>query len=133
MEKFVAQRGEFCLLTMQGYAEVMESPHFLPVALAGWAPENDCVVGYIEGETIFRLVDEASWLAALKEYRQSSAACSRTARTPTARRSRKPAWAERPLDPLNAGARTATVVLALLLSPVLVEVSTCAGGDGFWP
>jgi hypothetical protein len=70
MEKFVAQRGEFCLLTMQGYAEVMESPHFLPVALAGWAPENDNVVGYIEGETIFRLVDEATWLAALKAYRQ---------------------------------------------------------------
>jgi hypothetical protein len=70
MEKFVAQRGEFCLLTMQGYAEVMESPHFLPVALAGWAPENDYVVGYIEGESIYRLVDEGTWLNALKEYRQ---------------------------------------------------------------
>jgi hypothetical protein len=70
MEKFVAQRGEFCLLTVQGYAEMMESAHFLPVALAGWAPENEFVVGYIEGESIYRLVDEATWLATLKEYRQ---------------------------------------------------------------
>ena len=70
MDRFVAQRGDCCLLTMQGYAELMESPHFLPVALAGWAAENDCVVGYFEGETLYRLVDEATWLAVLKDYRE---------------------------------------------------------------
>lgn len=70
MEKFIAQRGDLCLLTAQGYTDVMESPHFLPVGLAGWSPENDSVVGYIEGETIYRLVSEATWLAVLKDYRQ---------------------------------------------------------------
>jgi hypothetical protein len=70
MERFIAQRGELCLLTVQGYTDIMESSHFLPVSLAGWAPENDSVVGYIEGETIYRLVDESTWLAVLKDYRQ---------------------------------------------------------------
>jgi hypothetical protein len=70
MEKFVAQRGDLCLLTASGYAEVMESAHFLPVSLAGWAAENDNVVGYIEGETVYRLVDQKSWLSMLKDYRQ---------------------------------------------------------------
>ena len=70
MDKIIAQRGERCLLTAQGYTEIMESAHFLPVGLAGWAPESDAVVGYIEGETIYRLVNEAVWLAMLKDYRQ---------------------------------------------------------------
>jgi hypothetical protein len=70
MDKFIAQRGDYCLLTTTAYAEVMESAHFLPAALAGWAPENDHVVGYIDGDTIYRLVDEQTWLAVLKDYRQ---------------------------------------------------------------
>jgi hypothetical protein len=70
MDKIIAQRGDFCLLTAQGYTQIMESPRFLPVGLAGWAPENEAVVGYIEGETIYRLVDENTWLAMLREYRQ---------------------------------------------------------------
>ena len=37
MDKIIAQRGDFCLLTTQGYAEVMESPHYLPASLAGIA------------------------------------------------------------------------------------------------
>jgi hypothetical protein len=70
MDKIIAQRGEFCLLTAQGYTEVMESPHYLPATLAGWAPENSNVVGYIEGETVYRLVDEPTWLDMLTAYRQ---------------------------------------------------------------
>ena len=70
MDKIIAQRGEYCLLTAQGYAEVMESPHYLPATLAGWAPESDHVVGYIEGETVYRLVDEPTWLDMLTDYRQ---------------------------------------------------------------
>jgi hypothetical protein len=70
MDQFVAQRGELCLLTAQGYLEMMESPRFLPVGLAGWAPESDSVVGYIEGETVYRLVDECAWLTMLRDYRQ---------------------------------------------------------------
>ncbi len=70
MDEIIAQRGDYCLLTATAYAEVMESAHFLPVALAGWAPENDHVVGYIDGETIYRLVDEQTWLDVLKDYRQ---------------------------------------------------------------
>ncbi len=70
MVKFIAQRGEMCLLTAEAYCAVMESPHFLPVSLAGWAPENDNVVGYIEGETLYRLVNEKLWETMLKDYRQ---------------------------------------------------------------
>lgn len=70
MDKIIAQRGDFCLLTAQGYAEVMESPHYLPASLAGWAPESSNVVGYIEGETVYRLVDEHTWLDMLTDYRQ---------------------------------------------------------------
>jgi hypothetical protein len=70
MDQFIAQRGELCLLTAQGYLEMMESPRFLPVGLAGWAPESDNVVGYIEGETVYRLVDEGAWLVMLRDYRQ---------------------------------------------------------------
>lgn len=70
MDKFIAQRGDYCLLTADGYIELMESPRFLPVGLAAWAPENDSVVGYIEGETVYRLVDERSWLKVLKSCRQ---------------------------------------------------------------
>jgi hypothetical protein len=70
MLQIIAQRGDQCLLTAEGYTNLMESARFLPVALAGWAPENEYVVGYIEGETVYRLVDETAWLAMLKEYRQ---------------------------------------------------------------
>lgn len=70
MDKLIAQRGDYCLLTAQGYAEVLESPHYLPASLAGWAPENDRVVGYIEGDTVYRLVDEPAWLDLLTVYRQ---------------------------------------------------------------
>ena len=70
MDKIIAQRGDFCLLTAKGYAEVMESPHYLPASLAGWAPESSNVVGYIEGETVYRLVDEHTWLDMLTDYRQ---------------------------------------------------------------
>ena len=70
MDRIIAQRGDNCLLTPQGYAEVMESPHYLPASLAGWPPENDHVVGYIEGDTVYRLVDEPTWLAVLSQYRQ---------------------------------------------------------------
>jgi hypothetical protein len=70
MPIFVAQRGDFCLLTAEGYLEAMESRHFLPVSLAGWAPENESVVGYLEGETIYRLVDESTWLDMMRAYRQ---------------------------------------------------------------
>ena len=70
MDKIIAQRGDFCLLTAKGYAEVMESPHYLPASLAGWAPESSNVVGYIEGETVYRLVDENTWLDMLTAYRQ---------------------------------------------------------------
>jgi hypothetical protein len=70
MDKIIAQRGDYCLLTTQGYAEVMESAHYLPASLAGWAPESDHVVGYIEGDTVYRLVDEPVWLDMLTAYRQ---------------------------------------------------------------
>jgi hypothetical protein len=70
MDKIIAQRGDYCLLTTQGYAEVMESPHYLPASLAGWAPESDHVVGYIEGDTVYRLVAEPVWLDMLTAYRQ---------------------------------------------------------------
>jgi hypothetical protein len=70
MDPFIAQRGDYCLLTADGYVQLMESPRFLPVGLAAWAPENDSVVGYIEGETVYRLVDERQWLKVLKDCRQ---------------------------------------------------------------
>jgi hypothetical protein len=70
MPTFIAQRGELCLLTLPGYIALMESPDFLPIAQAPWAADTDEVVGYIEGEVVYRLLDLATWGSLLKEYRQ---------------------------------------------------------------
>ncbi len=70
MQKFVAQRGDLCLLTLPGFIALTESPAYLPVAQATWAPENDAIVGYIEGEALYRLVEADAWNTLLKEHRQ---------------------------------------------------------------
>jgi hypothetical protein len=70
MQKFVAQRGELCLLTLPGYIALAESAAYLPAAQAPWAPECEQIVGYVEGEAIYRLLPADAWTALLKEHRQ---------------------------------------------------------------
>jgi hypothetical protein len=70
MPTFIAQRGELCLLTLPGYIALTESPSYLPVSQAPWTPESDFIVGYFEGEAIYRLLPTDAWTALLKEHRQ---------------------------------------------------------------
>jgi len=70
MPTFIAQRGELCLLTLPGFIALTESPAYVSVAQAAWPPENENIVGYVEGECIYRLLDAATWNTLLKEHRQ---------------------------------------------------------------
>lgn len=70
MPTFIAQRGELCLLTLPGFIALTESPAFMPVAQASWPPENENIVGYYEGECLYRLLDAPTWNALLKEHRR---------------------------------------------------------------
>ncbi len=70
MPRFVAQRGELCLLTLPNFIALTELPAYVPVGQAAWSPESDHIVGYLEGEAVYRLVTLPAWTALLKEHRQ---------------------------------------------------------------
>lgn len=70
MAIFIAQCGEYCLLTLDGYIAVTEAPGYLPAGQAAWLPDDEHIVGYAAGQPVYRLLSQADWNAVLQAHRQ---------------------------------------------------------------
>ena len=70
MANFIAQRGEYCLLTLAGYIALTEAPGYVPAGQAAWLPDDEHIVGYAAGEPVYRLLNAADWNAVLHDHRQ---------------------------------------------------------------